>query len=137
MNVLDYFMERFGIEPSNFDDYGMYMGSRGRVYLGPKKLVDKPPVVAPGILIARVSEAIKPTSNFIHLYGHLAKRNVVQVGREQARNFAMGSDLDVLEGSDGYVIVSYGGQPLGCGLLKGTSLKNLLPKAKRQELKYL
>lgn len=137
MKVLEYFMERFGIDPSNFDDYGLYMGSRGRVFLGPKKLIDKPPVVAPGILVARVSETIKPTSNFIQLFGRLASRNVVRLNREQARNFAMGSDLDVPPGSDGYVIVSYGKEPLGCGLLKGREIKNLLPKAKRQELKYL
>ncbi len=136
MNVLDYFEERFGIEKSNFDDYGLYMGSKGRVFLGPKKLIDKPPIIAPGILIARISQAIKPTSNFIHMFGHLAKRNVINVTRERAKDFAMGSDLEA-EGDDGYVIVSYEGKPLGCGLLKEGAIKNLLPKAKRQELKYL
>lgn len=136
MNVLDYFQERFGIEPSNFDDYGLYMGSRGRVFLGPKSLIDKPQIIAPGILVARISEAIKPTSNFIHMFGHLASRNVISVGREQARAFSMGEDLEA-EGEDGYVIISYDGRPLGCGLLKGGAVKNLLPKAKRQNLEYL
>ncbi len=137
MKVLEYFKERFGIEESTFDDYGLYMGSRGRVFLGPKKLIDKPPIVAPGILVARISEAIKPTSNFIHIFGHLAKSNVIKVTKEQAKSFVRGEDLESDEGNDGYVIVSYEGHLLGCGLLKGKTIKNLLPKSKRQELKYL
>jgi NOL1/NOP2/fmu family ribosome biogenesis protein len=137
MNVLNYFRERFGIEESSFDDYGLYMGSKGRVFLGPKTLIDKPPIVAPGILIARISETIKPTSNFIQMFAHLAKRNVAAVSKEQAKDFVRGGDLECDEGSDGYVIVRYGDWPLGCGLLKGKTIKNLLPKSKRQELKYL
>jgi NOL1/NOP2/fmu family ribosome biogenesis protein len=137
MKVLEYFKERFGIEESNFDDYGLYAGSKGRVFLGPKKLIDKPPLVAPGILIARISETIKPTSNFIHMFAHLAKSNVVDVSKKQAKAFVRGEDLECDEGDDGYVIISYEGQALGCGLLKGRAIKNLLPKAKRQELKYL
>jgi hypothetical protein len=137
MNVLKYFRERFGISESCFDDYGLYMGSRGRVYLGPKNLIDKPPIVAPGVLVARVSEAIKPTSNFLQMFGRRATSNIVEISREQAIAYARGDDLDAEPGDDGYVIVSYGGQPLGCGMRKGTSIKNLLPKSKRQELKYL
>jgi hypothetical protein len=137
MNVLEYFAERFGIEKAAFDGYGLYMGSRGRVYLGPEKLTEKPSIIAPGMLVARIAGAIKPSTNFIQMFGHLAVKNVISLSREQAARFAKGDDLECEEGSDGYVILSYAGQPLGCGMLKGKNLKNLLPKSRRQELKYL
>lgn len=136
MKVLEFFKERFGIEESAFDGFGLYMGSRGRVYLGPKTLIGKPDVISPGLLAARVSNAIKPSTNFIQLFGHLATRNVIDVGKEDAAAFARGEDL-AYEGDEGYVIVSYEGRPMGCGHLKGSTVRNLLPKSRRQELKYL
>jgi NOL1/NOP2/fmu family ribosome biogenesis protein len=39
--------------------------------------------------------------------------------------------------SDGYVLLVHRDQPLGCGLLRGDSIRNMLPKAKRLELKFI
>ncbi len=140
--VSGYLEERFGLAPSGFEGYGMYLASKGRVYLGPKRAIDKPRIVTLGLLIARVSRSVKPSTNLFQLFGRQISRNRIELDREQALSFAKGEDVRVSEGqaascTDGYVLLGYEGFPLGCGFLQVGAVKNLVPKAKRLELKYL
>lgn len=141
-DLLSYFEGRFGLEPSAFDDFGLYMASRGRVYLGPRRIIDRPRVVTVGLLVARTGGAIKPTTNLLQAFGRRVTKNRVELTRAQAIAYAKGDDLSLEEGqlagaSDGYILLSYESFPLGCGLLKKRSVKNMLPKAKRLELSFI
>ena len=40
--VLNYLKERFGIQRQLFDGFSFYSASKGRIYIGPKKLIEKP-----------------------------------------------------------------------------------------------
>ncbi len=140
--VSAYLEERFGLGPDAFEGYGMYLASKGRVYLGPKTAIDKPKVVTLGLLIARVGGTVKPSTNLLQLYGRRITRNLIGLDKDQAAAFARGEDVRLQEGQDpdcseGYVLMSYSGTPMGCGFLKAGMVKNLLPKAKRLELKHL
>ncbi len=140
--VSGYLDERFGLGPEAFEGYGMYMASKGRVYLGPKALIERPKIVTLGLLIARVGGTVKPTTNLLQLFGKRVTKNRLVLSREQARSFARGEDVRLEAGdeegcAEGYVLIAYGGTPMGCGFLKGGVVKNMLPKAKRLELKYL
>ncbi len=137
MNVLKYFEERFGIPESLFDEFGIYAGPKGRVYLGPKKLPGKPDIVSPGLLIARAESAVKPTTNFLQLFGKHATKNIISLSKEQAVSYAKGEDLRISSENDGYIIAEYSGNFLGCGMLKSGILINQIPKAKRQLVKYI
>ncbi len=137
MKVLDYLEERFGIPRETYDDYGIYQGQKGRVYLGPKNLIQKPEVSSVGMLMARIDKSIKPTTNFLQLFGDRAERNIIGLSKEQAIAYIKGEDLKAEKGSDGYVILKYGSSVLGCGFLKGGSVLNMLPKAKRQNVKFI
>jgi NOL1/NOP2/fmu family ribosome biogenesis protein len=140
--VEGYLGERFGITREDLSGFGMYLASKGRVYLGPEKAIDRPRIVTIGLLIARVSRSVKPSTNLLQLFGRRISRNRISLEREQAVAFARGDDLRCGQGqasscTDGYVLLSYEGFPLGCGFLQGGAVKNLVPKAKRLGLKYL
>ncbi len=136
--IFEYFLERFGIERSAFDGFGIYTGQKGKVYIGPKNLIPKPEIVSVGILIARTESSIKPSTNFVQIFGHLAKKSIIDVDEKGVKDYVDGLDLRTeSELSDGYVIVRYNGFPLGCALKKGDLIINNLPKAKRIKLKYI
>ncbi|MEW6748904.1 MAG: hypothetical protein AB1295_04320 [Candidatus Micrarchaeota archaeon] len=152
--VLEYLEERFGLGPEVFKDFGFYLASKGRVYLGPRRAIDRPKVVTVGLLIARAGDSIKPTTNLLQAFGRQVKKNEIRLSREQTLSYVRGEDIRMAgPGSsaspqtvsglgspvsgDGYVLLTYEGYPLGCGLLKAGTIKNMLPKAKRLELKYL
>lgn len=140
--VFLYLEERFGLERALFDDYGLYMASKGRIYLGPRRVPDMPKIATVGLLVARVAGAVKPSTNLLQALGGHVTKNILDASREQAITYARGSDFQVgkalPEGvTKGYVLVRYDGAALGCGLLQGGIVKNMLPKAKRLELKYI
>ncbi len=140
--VLDYLEERFGIGRRHFDAFGLYMGSKGRLFLGPKRVPGQVRPVSVGILAARIGKAVKPTTNLLQLFGRYATRNVVQLSKEQAIAYLNGDDLKVSEketrkATEGYVLLKYLGFSLGCGMLKEGTVRNLLPKAKRMEAKFI
>ena len=136
--IFEYLQERFGIPPDAFKDFQIYGGSKGKVYLGPKKLISKPDIVSLGILVARAESSVKPTTNLLQLFGHLASKNIVRLDKKEAVSFAKGEDLQIKdEASDGYVLVKFENNCLGCGLLKENLLINQIPKAKRQQVKYI
>ncbi|MEW6035292.1 MAG: hypothetical protein AB1529_01650 [Candidatus Micrarchaeota archaeon] len=138
--VLEYFGERFGLGAGAFEPYGLYLGSKGRVFLGPKQAIPKPRIVTIGLLVARVTDSIKPTTNLLQCFGKQVTKNAIELGREQALAYARGADLMLNEGlaaSDGYVLLRYKGHMLGCGHLRGRAVKNMLPKAKRLDLRFI
>jgi NOL1/NOP2/fmu family ribosome biogenesis protein len=139
-DTLDYLEKRFGLGPENFKDHRLYLASRERVYLGPKFVPDDRKIVTLGILIARASSSIKPTTNLFQLFGGKITKNIIILDKAQTVAFAKGDDLPITDpqgATDGYVLLKYGSTPLGCGLLKAGNLKNMLPKAKRLEISFL
>lgn len=137
--VLGYLEERFGLEAALFDGFGLYLASKGRVYLGPSSIPGNLKIITLGILIARLSGTVKPSTNLLQAFGRHVKRNAVRLSRGQAIEYAKGADVrvDGGEATDGYVLLTYEGVPLGCGQLTGGVVKNLLPKAKRLSLKHI
>ncbi|HSB47477.1 MAG TPA: hypothetical protein VLD37_05665 [Candidatus Bilamarchaeum sp.] len=139
-DVLKYLDERFGLEAGIFKEHRLYLASKERVYLGPRFVPDDRRIATLGILIARASSSIKPTTNLFQLFGGRITRNFIPLSRDDAIAFARGDDLKLAakpDAGDGYVLLKYGDIPLGCGLLKAGAIKNMLPKAKRLEMRFL
>ncbi len=67
------------------------------------------------------------------LVGPKAKKNVVEVSKEEAQKWMEGDDLElderVLPGT--YVILKFGSYFLGCGRMKGNKIINFVPKNRR------
>lgn len=137
--VLGYLEDRFGIDRKHFSDFEFYMASKGRVFLGPKSIPGRLKPVSVGILVARMSGSVKPSTNLLQLFGSHASRGIVDLSKEQALRYTRGEDLRLTDNktTDGYVLLKYLDFPLGCGMLKNSIIKNMLPKAKRIEAKFL
>ncbi len=137
--VLSYFEERFGLGKGAFEGYGLYLASKGRVFLGPKRVPDMPKIATIGLLVARVSGTVKPSTNLLQALGGRITRSAVKLTKEQAAAFAKGTDIRLEAAqsagvSDGYILLRYEGASLGCGLLQQGLVRNMLPKAKRLEI---
>ena len=142
LHVIQYIEERFGIPSSVFEGYSFYAGPSGRIFLGPREAIDLSLVDTTGILIARIGKSVKPSTLFFQMYGSQVLRNGVALTREQAQNYIAGIDLELSSeaigaATRGYVMVSYGNYALGCGLLRGNLLENVLPKEMRMTLSHL
>jgi len=140
--ILIYFEERFGIQRQLFEDFRFYSASKGRIYIGPKNLIEKPKPVTGGILIARISRDIKPTTIFLQLFGKNATKNKIRLNKEHTIRFIQGENLDltnnkVQDASNGYVLITYLDFPVGCGLLKGHHIRNVIPRPKLLDLEFL
>lgn len=59
-----------------------------------------------------------------------ATKNVIEVDKMQAHQWLKGEDI-AIEGNNGYVLVRYKKDMLGCGHVKNNILKNMVPKERR------
>lgn len=139
--IIDKLCARFGFEPELFRDVSLQTTTKGKVFAlaAHSEFPNDIRIVTAGFGFARLPD--KPTTAMLQLFGKHAARNAVNVDKENARMYCAGQGLQLKEtpdnASDGYVIVSYQGEPLGCGLLKGGKIKNMLPKGRRMNVDWL
>jgi NOL1/NOP2/fmu family ribosome biogenesis protein len=152
-SILEYFENRFGIPKGIFSDFRLYSDQKGRVLLGPKNLASQDIAVSVGMQVAKVMNGggwksaepsfkrVKPSTNFLQIFGKHAKKNFISINKEQAKAYIKGEDVilhTVPAGIDeGYILVKYLDYPLGCGFLKQKELRNVLPKARRMKAEFL
>ena len=142
--ILDYLDSRFGITKQYLDEFNLafYLGSQGKIFLGPKKTIFNPKTAIVGLLCFRAESAIKPSSIFFQIIGNKITKNFILVDKSGALKFLSGYDLlqnefDPNNSDEGYVLVKYQDFSLGCALLKNNQIRNTLPKAKRLDIEYL
>ncbi|MEM2121219.1 MAG: hypothetical protein QXU20_00990 [Candidatus Woesearchaeota archaeon] len=139
--IISLINERFGC---NFDfDFGMLKSSSGKIYLVTKDFskIDfrKLKISRVGIYFANYEEKFKKNKIRLsiegtQLVGPLSNKNVLEVNETELRKWFFGEDLVVRNHnnvSDGFVILKYNNDFIGCGLLKQGTLKNYVPKERR------
>ncbi len=152
-DILDYFENRFGIRKSLFKGFRIYADQKGRIFLCSKGLSAQSSAVSIGMQIARVGnddgwksaeptsfKRVKPSTNFLQLFGKHATKNFILFTREQAQAYARGEDIELsgkVNATDRYVLLKYLDFPLACGMLKNKIIKNVLPKARRAKVEFL
>lgn len=149
-SILIYLEQRFGITKQSLDElqFAFYLGTQGKIFLGPKNALSNPKIATIGLLCFRAESAIKPSSIFFQIIGDKIKKNFIKINKKAALKFLIGYDLlenefDSNNSEEGYVLVKYydgdTGEEfsLGCALLKNRSIRNTLPKAKRLEVEYI
>ena len=74
-----------------------------------------------------------PTNSFIQNFGHLAKKNIVRLKKEEAVAFAAGKDIPMDLGIRAkHVIVTYRGHVLGLGHYDKKRIINRIPEKRRR-----
>ena len=135
--IASYFEREFGIERKTFENY-VFLSSGKKIWMVEKESWEKIKdeleemnVQSIGIAIARMGRVIKPTSNFLQIFGKYAKRKIVELDEKEALDYIKGLDIKKDCKEKGYVIVKFGEDVLGCGLAKEGWIKNQIPKARR------
>jgi len=89
--------ERFGIDPGYFRSYHLFT-RRNDVWCCTHQAgaVELPRIVRRGLRIARVFEhSVRPTTNAVQLFGHLVKRNRVDLDERETKRFLAGQTQDI------------------------------------------
>lgn len=135
--IFAYLQERFGFTKEFFKEYS-YFKTQRKVYMTTKECVQNLMfglAETSGLALVRPNSVWKPTTDFLQLLGKHAKKNVVVLSKEQAEKYVKGQDIDAeLNVDSGYVIIKYK-EILGCANYKEGTLKNMLPKSRRANIK--
>ena len=138
--VLDWFDDRFGIEPSVFEEHTFWERGAGKIWAFYGDLDSPVDIEGLGMTVLRTrQEHWKPTLEAVQRFGDHATRNTIALSREQATAFMTGDDQTLAwDGDWGYLIVTHelaGEQePLGVGLYTYDELQSVVPKGRRREL---
>ena len=138
--IIAWWAGRFGVPEEVFEPYELFITGKGTIWAlrrserAPRG-VEGLRYEALGMVIMRKGKlGWKPTTNAIQVLGRYTRKNVVELNEAQMRAFVAGEDVKGpfpgLE--EGYVIVSYGGVPLGCGLYRRGVLRSQVPKVRRR-----
>ena len=138
--LLEYCLERFGINPNIWEGYIWHSGSKNKIYLANTLELERIIPESKGICIFRLDKSPKPTTNFLQLFGKYVTKNYVELDNENTIKYCMGEDL-ILENSKsiipGFVLMANNKRFLGCGHWNGEVLKNQLPKSKFCKINFL
>jgi len=139
--VLDWWDERFGIDPGVFEPYSFWERGGGKIWVFHGDLVTPVDVDGLGMLALRTrQEHWKPTLEAAQRFGGHATRNCIQLQRPEAAHFLAGEDQETdWEGDWGYLIVTHdlagGPEPIGVGLYVYGELQSMVPKGRRRDLR--
>lgn len=139
-DVLEWFEERFGIDPEVFEPYSFWERGSGKIWAFHGEVDSPVEIQALGMTTLRTrQEHWKPTLEAVQRFGHHATRNSMVLTDEQARRFFAGEDQELdWDGDWGYLIVTHelaGEQePLGVGLYVYGELRSMVPKGRQREL---
>jgi len=138
--VLEWWEERFGVDPAVFDDYTFWERGSGKVWA--LRGAEPTPVDVEGLGITFMrtrQEHWKPTLTAVQRFGQHASNNVIHLSREDARTFMAGDDQERdWDGDWGYLVVTTDvagdPEPLGVGLYVYGELRSQVPKGRRRDL---
>jgi len=139
--VLDWWDERFGVDPGVFEAYTFWERGAGKVWAFAGTAESPVAVEGLGMAFLRTRrEHWKPTLEAVQRFGGHASRNVLDLSREAAATFLAGEDQAVdWDGDWGYLVVTHElageREPLGVGLYVYGELRSQVPKGRRRDLR--
>ena len=136
--ILKYLRDRFGISKRIFSDYSFIVRGE-KIWIAFKDVLEKDleglNIEAIGLLFGRYFEKqkrFKPTTNALQIFGRYATKNIVELDEKEKDMYIRGYDLEKkLNLEEGYVIVKFKNDVLGCGLYREGKIKNQIPKARK------
>ncbi|MES3516968.1 MAG: hypothetical protein PPP58_04805 [Natronomonas sp.] len=138
--VIEWWVDRFGIDAGTFDHYTFWEKGAGKVWAFAGEIDSPTPVEGLGMTFLRTrQEHWKPTTDAVQRFGADATKNVVVLGETDAAAFLRGEDTDPeWDGDWGYLIAAHeiagAIEPIGVGLYVYDELRSQMPKGRRREL---
>ena len=142
--VVEFFAERFGIEPSVFEGFTFWEKGKGKIWIFADEMPSPIRIEGLGMTVLRTrQEHWKPTHSAVQRFGRHATKNTIDLTPAQAATFARGKDQDLPEwdGDWGYLIATHElageREPVGVGLYLYDELRSTVPKGNQEELSVL
>ena len=138
--VVEWWDERFGIDPATFADHTFWEKGNGKIWAFAADLPSPADVEAVGLHVLHTrQEHWKPTTNAVQRFGREATRNVIRLSRGEAAAFLAGHDQELAwDGDWGYLIatreIAGRAEPVGVGLYVYDELRSLVPKSRREDV---
>lgn len=138
--VVDWWVDRFGLDPETFEGYTFWEKGAGKVWAFASDLDSPADVEGLGMTFLRTrQEHWKPTTDAVQRFGREATKNVVVLEEDDALAFLRGEDTDpAWDGDWGYLIAAHdiagGVEPIGVGLYLYDELRSQMPKGRQREL---
>ena len=127
--------DRFGFDRRL--DYNFSKSGKGRIWIYPKevekiKLKDLNMEAIGLYFCFKEERGLRLSIEGTQLIGKFAKKNVVELNEEQVQRWIRGFDLDVQERvENGYVILRFGEEIIGCGKYRNGKILNTVRKGRR------
>ena len=120
-------------------DYAFLRDGKDRIYIVNKEFVevplDKLKINKIGLYFGQLAHnELRLSIEGSQLIGEKAKKNVLEVSREQARKWLRGEDLKTKEDVKGFVLIKHGNDFLGTGKFKQGEILNFVPKGRRLKI---
>jgi NOL1/NOP2/fmu family ribosome biogenesis protein len=138
--VVDWWVERFGVPRERFSAYSFWEKGSGKVWAYSGAAPSPTRVETLGMVCLRTrQEHWKPTTDAVQRFAADADRNVIDLTPAEARRFVAGEDQDIerWDGDWGYLVAAHevAGEraPIGVGLYTYGELKSMVPKGRRRD----
>ena len=138
--VVDWWVERFGLDRETFARYTFWEKGAGKVWAFAADVGSPAGVEGLGMTFLRTrQEHWKPTTDAVQRFGRKATENVVVLRPGEARDFLRGEDTNPdWDGDWGYLVAAHeiagGVEPIGVGLYLYGELRSQVPKGRRRDL---
>lgn len=133
--VADLWHSRFAMPKDAFEGYRFYRKANSVWVISEADLPDFSYEALGLRMISLKDRPWKPTTCALQIFGKYATKNVVHLDEEQAMTFLTGKSQALVNACElceqGYVVVFYRGEVLGCGLYSHGILASQLPKERR------
>ncbi len=137
-SMLSYVRERFDLGKEEFKGLAIFKTQK-KIYITTQECLTDPlfaKAETAGLAFLRPNKVLKPTTDFLQVFGKHATKNCAELSKEDAERFMRGEDLDAREElNQGYIIIKHKGHILGCANFKEGTLKNQLPRSRRSRTK--
>jgi len=116
-------------------DYALLMNNQNKVFLVNKDIgtidISRLRVNSIGMYLGEVHNGIRLSIEGSQLIGPFAKKNIASINENQARQWMEGSDIETNEDLEGFVLVKYNDDFLGCGKFAKGKVLNFVGKERR------
>jgi NOL1/NOP2/fmu family ribosome biogenesis protein len=139
--VVDWWHDRFGVDPEVFADHTFWEKGAGKVWIFRGEMPDHTDdVEALGMTFLRTrQEHWKPTTDAAQRFGRQATKHTIHLDDDEAKRFVAGDDQELdWDGDWGYVIPVHDlagrEEPLGVGLYVYGELRSVVPKGRQRDV---
>lgn len=134
--IKEQLQEQFGYSEL---DYGFLMNEKGKIYLINKEIaqvdISQLRIDTYGMYFGEFkNEQIRLSIEGSQLIGPHATKNILEISKEQSRDWLRGRDLEIETELSAYVLVKSGKDFFGTGRLKEGKLLNFVPKSRRLKI---